>query len=930
MKTENHRLALVALLALSCFAPSALLADEPAAEGKIDERAEARHFTLNVLPLLKDKCLGCHGGDADDIKGDYDVRDRAALIKGGESEEAAIVVGNPDDSPLMWAVMWEGLEMPPKENDRLTEEQVEFLRHWIEVGAPWPSEKEQAEIMETERLVEENEEGVLISTSGGLADTWTYRRYLKEDVWAFRPVADSFAFNDIDAFINARLNDAGIQPASQATPEQLIRRVTFDLTGLPPTPREISKFLDSWNTDPEQAWSNLVDRLLASPHYGERWAQHWLDVARYADTGGFSNDYERSNAWRYRDYVIRSFNEDKPYNEFVVEQIAGDELRPDDPEGRVATSFLRMGPWDTAMIPQEEARQLYRDDVVHSVGQTFLSMPMRCCKCHDHKFDPIPTRDYYRIYATFSATQPAEMDAAFLPEENLNGFEEGKAMVERLHSFADEKRKELVDKREAAARKWYEERGLEYKDNNARKNDPDDQKPPRHSGLDEMEKGRLKVREQDCWIWNRRRERYKPMAQGVFNGPDLWQNARNLKKPDKLNADWRPESFIHVGGDYQAKGDPVTPGVLSGCAVPVEGAPSDDPYALTTEVDGRRLGLAKWIADPRNPLTARSFVNRIWQHHFGHGLVRTPNNFGAKGSKPSHPELLDWLTQQFVKGGWKAKSLHRTILMSDVYKRSTAHPDLEDLANVDPDNKLLARFLPRRLTAEELRDAMLLISGELNPELGGVPVNPEINMEVALQPRMIQFSIAPAYQPSRNPEDRNRRSIYAYRVRGQADPFMEVMNLPNPNDSCELRDTAAVSPQAFTLLNSDIMSDRSIALALRIEKESDKLGARINRAFRLALGRKPSDEERKAMRQYVTEMIGYHEQNVPEPKVYPTDITRSLVEEFSGQTFEFQEILPVFEDYVPDAKPATVSAETRALADMCRLLFNANEFVYLY
>jgi mono/diheme cytochrome c family protein len=930
MKTEKRSLTrlngLAALLAVFLVTPPpSVFAQQP-----IDEDAEARHFTLKVLPLLKEKCLGCHGNDADDIKGDYDVRTRDSLIKGGESEEPAIVPGKPDESPFYMAVMWDGMEMPPKENDRLSEEQTEWVKRWIAGGAPWPSDQVQAQIREAEWSVQENEDGVLVSTSGGLADAWTYRRYLKDDIWAFEPLLNDYDHDSIDGFIGAKLGEANIQPAAQASPQQLIRRATFDLTGLPPTPAEIEQFLESWKENPDKAWADVIDRLLKSPHYGERWAQHWLDISRYADTGGFSNDYERSNAWRYRDYVIRSFNNDKPYDRFAMEQIAGDELRPDDPEAIVATSFLRMGPWDTAMIPQDEARQLFRDDVVHSVGQTFLSTPMRCCKCHDHKFDPIPTRDYYRMYATFSASQPAEMTAEFLPQENKNRFDEGLELVETLFAFADGERQALVDKQEAAAKKWYDEHNLPYKNQNARKNDPEDQKPPRHVGLNETEKGQLKVREQDCWIWNRRKERYQPLAQSVFNGPDVGQNARSLRKPKKFDKQWRPESFIHMGGDYRAKGLAVTPGVLSGCEVPVEGAPTDDPYALTSEIEGRRLGLAKWIADPRNPLTARSYVNRVWQHHFGHGIVRTPNNFGAKGSKPTHPELLDWLTVQFLAGGWKSKPLHRMIMMSDAYKRSTAHADLEKLATVDPDNKLLARFMPRRLTAEELRDAMLLATGELNHELGGVPVMPEINLEVALQPRMIQFSIAPAYQPSRIPEHRNRRSIYAYRVRGQADPFMEVMNLPNPNDSCELRDTAAVSPQAFTLLNSDVMSDRSIALAMRVQKDAKALPGQIGRAFRLVLGRKPTDVEGRAMREYVTAMIKYHNNHQPQPTTYPTKVVRSLVEEFSGETFEFDELLPVFEDYVPDAKPATVSAETRAMADMCLLLLNANEFVYVY
>ena len=915
---------------LACSAIVVAMALPLAAEQTTNDRKEARHFTLKVLPLLKDKCFGCHGADADDIKGEYNVTNRELTIKGGESEEAAIIPGKPDESPFYQAVTWEGLEMPPKENDRLNEEQIKWVRRWIKAGAPWPDEKTQARIMKSEREVEENEFGVLISTSGGLADQWTYRRYQKEEVWAFRPLLESFKHDSVDGFINERLESAGLTAAEESTPQHLLRRATLDLTGLPPTPNQIKQFLDAWDKDAEKAWNDLIDRLLDSPHYGERWAQHWLDVVRYADTSGFSNDYERSNAWRYRDYVIRSLNDDKPYDMFVKEQIAGDELRPDDPEAIIATGFLRMGPWGTAMIPQDEARQLYRDDVVHGIGQSFLSIPMRCCKCHDHKFDPIPTQDYYRLYAALSATQPAEMPAAFLPEENRNRFEDQAKLVDELHKFASSKRDELAEKREATARKWYEERNLPYKNLNERKGDPDDKKPPRHCGLTETEQGRLKVREQDEWIWNRRKERFQPMAQSVFSGPDLWQNGRKLRKPKDLKKNWKPQSFIFMGGAMTAKGHQVTPGVLSATGVTVEGAPTNDPYALTTEVAGRRLGLAKWIADPKNPLTARSLVNRLWQYHFGHGIVRTANNFGAKGDAPTHPELLDWLTRNFIDGGWTIKRMHKLIMTSDTYKRSTAHNDLEKLETVDPDNKLLARFVPRRLTAEEYRDALLLATGELNRELGGLPIMPEINMEVALQPRMIQFSIAPAHQPSPTPTERNRRTIYAYRVRGQADPFLEVMNQPNPNDSCEFRDSAAVSPQAFTLLNSDVMSDRAIALAQRIQKDSDKLGAQIGRAFRYALGRGPTDDERQRMRKYIGEMVKHHEKQKPEPVEYPTEITRSLVEEFSGKPFDYIEILPVFKNYVPDAKPWTVDAKTRALADMCLLLFNTNEFAYVY
>ncbi len=906
-------------------------AEEPTNAQPNNAQGEARHFTLKVLPLLKEKCFGCHGADPEDIKGDYDVRSREAVLKGGESEEVAIIAGKPEESPFYQAVIWEGLEMPPKQNDRLTREQTEWIHRWIKNGATWPDEQTQQRIMRAEQEAEENEFGVLVATSGGLADQWTYRRYQKEEIWAFRPLRESFDFDSIDGFINDKLTAVQLSAAPMASPRQLLRRATFDLTGLPPTSGEIEQFLAAWETDAQKAWSDLIDRLLESPHYGERWAQHWLDVVRYADTAGFSNDYERSNAWRYRDYVIRALNNDKPYDLFVKEQIAGDELRGDDPEAIVATSFLRMGPWGTAMIPQEEARQLYRDDVVHGIGQSFLSMPMRCCKCHDHKFDPIPTKDYYRMYAALSATQPAEMPAQFLPSENRNRFAEQAEFVEELYQYALAKRNALYKKREDAARAWYQQHDLPYKDNNARKKDPDDQKPDRHVGLTEMEQGRLKVREQDTWIWERRKERFQPLAQSVFNGPDLNQNSRKLRKEIKRkDANWRPEAYILMGGALTAKGDPVTPGVLSGTGLAVEGAPTDDPYALTTDINGRRLGLANWIAHPDNPLTARSFVNRLWQYHFGQGIVRTANNFGAKGAAPTHPELLDWLARDFINGGWKIKRVHKLIMMSDAYKRSTAHNDLENLETVDPDHKLLARFMPRRLTAEEYRDALLLATGELNREVGGLPIMPEINMEVALQPRMIQFSIAPAHQPSRTPDERNRRTIYAYRVRGQADPFLEVMNRPNPNDSCEFRDTAAVSPQAFTLLNSDMMSDRSIALALRIQKDCSELPDQIGRAFRYAIGRTATAAERRRMQTYVEEMVAHHQQHHPQPVEYPTEITRSLVEEFSGKPFEYTEILPVFKNYVPDAKPWTVDAKTRALADMCLLLFNTNEFAYVY
>ena len=910
-------------LAIVCALPAAAAAEPDA----------ARLFAREVRPALAAKCFACHGQDPALTLGGLDLTTREGLLRGGKSGRPGIAPGDAAASAVVEAVSRANpkLQMPPKENDRLTERQIQSIRRWIDAGAPWPDD----ETLERYRNEPGADGGVRVATSGGLADDWTNRRYKPEDLWAFqplrRPAAPASAQaggNQIDAFHRAKLDAAGIAPAERADKLTLLRRASYGLTGLPPTPAEARAFLED---DSPGAWEALIDRLLASPHYGEQWGRHWLDVVRYADTAGNSNDYERSNAWRYRDYVIRSFNDDKPYDRFVFEQLAGDELEPGNPEMLVATGFLRMGPWGSAMLPKKIARQAYLDDVVHSVGQTFLSMPLRCAKCHDHKFDPIPTRDYYRFYAAFAATQIAERPAAFLPRENLARFESGRRRVEKLKNFATERKTALDAMLEEAARRWYAERGKPYVPAAERSKLPDAEKPPRHYGFTHVEEGRRKVRAQDEWIWTRRLERYEPLAQSVFNGPDyIPPNGRKLRMPQRMDPEWRPQSAIFAGGSVHAPTEPVTPGVLSAAGLPSNDEPGGASYALPAGLDGRRLQLARWIADPRNPLSTRSIVNRVWAYHFGRGLAANPNNFGASGAKPTHPQLLDWLAADFVARGWSIKRLHRLIMTSDLYRQSTEHARAERLREQDPDNALLARFEPRRLAAEEIRDSMLAVSGELNRELGGLPAMPEINMEAALQPRMIQFSIAPAHQPSPTPEERNRRSIYTYRVRGQADPFLEVLNQPNPNESCERRDAAAVSPQALTMMNSDAATDRSIAFALRLEREAAALPARIARAFLLAYLREPDAGELRAMLDYVREMQAHHRAREPEPVPYPTRVKRSLVEEFSGKPFDYEEWLPVFEDYRPDVKAWRVGPGTRALADLCLLLFNSNEFVYVY
>ena len=835
-------------------------------------------FTLKIGPLLQEKCLACHSEKEGKLKGDLDLSSLDGMLFGGETSEKVLVPKKPDESLLLTAIEWKDpdYEMPPKENDKLTEKQIQYFREWIELGSPWPSQKIQDQIKIAERKKIQTDEGIIVKNSGGLSDDWTYRRYKPEDLWAFQPVQKpkipASLKNPIDYFVEKKLDETQISPAPTADFRSLVKRAYLDLHGLPPTPYQIYQFRLSWDKNPEKAWDELIDQLMESQHFGERSAQHWLDVARYADTAGLSNDYERSNMWRYRDYVVRSFNEDKPYDRFIIEQIAGDELWEKQPideknsELLIATSFLRMGPWDPAMVLKPQARQLYLDDVVNAVGQTFLSTTMRCFKCHDHKFDPLPTKDYYRFYSVFSQTQLAERPAEFIEQENLRGMNAGKEATERMLSFAKNKYEELYNKQEEAAKKWFAEHKKEYLDENKRRSLPDEEKPPRHVGLTPTETGRLKVRRQDDWIWTRRLERYQPLAQSVYNGPvPKSLNSRKMRMPNKIPQTPIIPTKILTGGALEAPGDPVTPGVLS--ALGLASSKNDgDAFAVTNETNGRRLELAQWIAHPKNQLTARSIVNRVWQRHFGKPLAGNPNNFGAKGKKPTHPQLLDWLAADFVENGWKFKRLHKLIMSSKTYRMGTNHPKIDKLKNIDPDNRLLAYREPRRLSAEELRDSMLVSSGELNREIGGLPVMPEINMEVALQPRMIQFSLAPAYQPSKWQKDRNRRTIYAYRVRGQPDPFLELFNQPNPNDSCEERVSESVSPQAFTLMNSSLMNDRAIALALRIKDEFDDIHLQVKRAVQLAYGRVPNSDEWDRLKKYVKKMELYHHSSKPEPQ----------------------------------------------------------------
>ncbi|MBI5692383.1 MAG: PSD1 domain-containing protein [Verrucomicrobia bacterium] len=956
----------IALLALT---PAS--AGDPRPSAPADSRTAEQLFAREVLPLLQAKCLACHGRDEAKIKGGLDLRTREAASAGGDSAKPAIVPLQPDASPLYLAVTrshadWE--PMPPKANDALTARQVEHVRTWIAGGAPWPDDTQRAAILaESEKWTKD--EGIRVPTSGGLSAGWTDRRYPPADLWAYQPLrkppvpavpvpatspADA-APNPIDAFIHARLATAQLPPAPRADRRTLLRRVTFDLTGLPPTPEEIAAFVSDPAPD-GAAFASVIDRLLESPHYGEQMARHWLDIVRYADTSGFANDFARGNAWRYRDYVVRSFNADLPYDRFIREQIAGDELAPANPEAIVATGFLRMGPWElTGMEVPRIARQRFLDDVTDSVGQVFLAHPLQCARCHDHKFDPVPTRDYYALQAIFATTQLAERPAAFLPNENTTGFEEKRLIEARLAHYRAILRR-LDEKSITAARAWYAAKQLDPARfekalagttgrKNARGRDagytevraallrqglPEDQVPPRHAGFTTEDYGLERIARKGLERLRWELDRYEPIALAVYSGrtPALSSVLAPLRPPADPHTQGELEATaILTGGDPFSPGAPVVPAMLS--------APTslgDMPPELArapAEIAGRRTALAAWLASPQNPLPARVIANRVWLWHFGRGLAGNPNNFGVNGRKPTHPELLDWLAATLIERGWSLKALHRLILNSATYARSSSHPQPSLVTERDPHGTLHAVFAARRLAAEELRDASLAVSGELNRTLGGIPVRPEINREAALQPRQVMGTFAEAWQPSPQPEQRHRRSLYALRIRGQPDPFMEVFNAPNADLSCETREASTVTPQVFALFNSEASLARAVAWAERLRRETASRPAAVQRAFALAFGRAPTPAELQQSLAHWEAMNRRHVSLAIERPARPREVIREAVDENTGEKFTFVEPLEAADAFLPDRHLGDLPAEFRGLADLCLVLLNTNEFAYL-
>ncbi|MCB9385295.1 MAG: PSD1 domain-containing protein [Bryobacterales bacterium] len=862
-----------------------------AATSAVTAAADPAQLYLDVVkPALEQQCLGCHGVGNTFAK--LDLRTRESALRGG-GRGPALVPGNPDASLLYAASAHAGeLQMPPGGAEKkLPAETLAAMRAWIEGGAPFPS--------------------------GQTAQKWDYD---EADVWAFQPLRDiapptqgvdpARVRTPVDAFLLARLAEEGLQPGELADKLTLIRRVTYDLTGLPPTPEQVQAFLEDSSAG---AYKDLVERLLASPEYGERWGRHWLDVTRYADTSGYSNDFERPNAWRYRDYVIRSFNQDKPYDRFVMEQIAGDELWPDDPEAVLATGFLRAGPWEhTGMSVAAVTRQLFLDDVTHAVGQTFLGLTLGCARCHDHKFDPIPTKDYYSMQAVFATTAFARRPLAFEAVESTEEFEHGRRRYEEMIAAIEERIEGL---HEQARRKLAETEGEEA----ARTTNPG----ALLRNLDQEQAELLKLFRKHISIHQESIERYDPKAFAVSSGlVKEWNDVGPQGANSYLTADdyESPETHVLVGGDVQAPGEEVSPGVLQAVA---RYSGFEAPNIPET-TSGRRAALAKWVADPRNPLTARVMVNRIWQYHFGRGLADNANNFGKMGKRPTHPELLDWLAGFFIRQGWSVKAVHRVILYSDAYQRASAKPDEKDAQN-----RLLAVFSPRRLEAEELRDTLLAISGEMSPRTGGPGTYQQINSEVARQPRHAMGSLQPPYLAAPRKRNRNRRTIYTFQQRSLIDPMVETFNGANPDLTCERREASVVPTQAFVLLNSEVSHDLALAMATRVEKEASTPEERIERTFRLTFGRAPTKQEEALAVEHLRAMTAVHAEHPAAPPKPEPSVVHTITSELTGEQFQFTQPEEVV-DFERNLHPSEVGPQTRALADLALALMSSNELVYVY
>ena len=774
--------------------------------------------------ILKENCQICHGAAIQ--QSGLDLRSREKILTGGE--RGAAVVGSSLEGSWLWRLVTHQVKpfMPP--GSKLDDTDIEVLRKWIMASAPMPESSISDEEAERLAALKKLEDRPISEQERA----W----------WAFvaparTAVPGPDGAHPVDAFLGARLSAEGLERNPEADKRTLIRRLFLDLTGLPPTPQDVAAFLSD---DSPDAWESLVEQLLESPHYGERWGRHWLDLVHYADSGGYERDFDWPSMWRYRDYVVNAFNDDMPYDRFILEQIAGDEVAPDSTDANIATGYLRMVLDNN--IKDERTRMDELDDNVATTAQTFLAATVQCARCHDHKFDPIPQKDYYQMQAVFFSTK--EIDYPLVPQEVVTRQEElnkditarQKPLKERLAEIDKPHREVLFQAKLDELPKYYRvawETPAEERDKAQRLNARQVEALYKLIGRDEM---LAEMADDERAGYLETEEAIKELDR---SRPEPYPTARTITEDSREPL---PSYFLHRG-DPGTKGSRMEPGVLTVAARTDPSFTTPPDHAHTS---WRRKQFAEWIASPDNPLTARVMVNRIWQHHFGEGLVRSPSNFGKTGMEPSHPDLLDWLALEFIDSGWSVKAMHRLMLTSDTYRlASTDRP--ENMAK-DPGNQLFWRQSRNRHEVEVIRDQIMAVAGTLNRSVGGPAVRPYID------PTLFQSSTDRTWPGMAIGDPASwRRSVYVFSKRSIRYPMFEAFDQPDMVSSCSRRTRSTVAPQALLLMNNAevLLQAKYFAQRVAVEAGPDP-AAQVNRAFELALTRMPSDPERKAAMEFLT------------------------------------------------------------------------------
>ncbi len=812
-------------------------------------------FSEKIQPILETSCWQCHGESVRLSK--LDLRTRESALAGG-TRGRSISPGDANASRLYRMVS--GTEKPAMPlGGKLTGEQIETIKLWIEQGAQWGPASESTAIKPKAPALADD------SIPAAARNYWAFQK----PVHPSPPIPN---LHPIDAFIAKTLEQRGLLPGPPAGRATLVRRAYLDLLGLPPTPAEVNDFVGDQSP---KAWEKLIDRLLASPQYGEKWGRHWLDVARYADSNGFEHDFDRPNAWRYRDYVIQSFNRDKPYDVFLREQIAGDEFARVTNETLIATGFLR----NYAKVgfrekDNPEFRYEYLDDMIATIGRGVLGLTVQCARCHNHKFDPILQKDYYKLQASLFGY--VEVDHPLTSPAEAAAYQSKLADV--ASRLADVRMK-IATIEQPYRKVLLAEKYKRFPQNiqNAIAT-PEAQRTPGQvllanqvirtvsvsgADVDRVMKADDLQRKQLLTDASREIEKDRPapipVAMGITDGdyrytPDGPGDEPAPGKGIKQQAVGgsflhrgpepyaTPPSYLLIRGDVNSRGPQMEPGFVTVIAK------ADQPVALPPadgRTSGRRLALAEWLTSPDNPLPARVAVNRIWSHHFGRGIVATLDNFGKMGEPPTHPELLDWLATEFVSRGWSVKQMHRLIMTSEAYRRSSQFSVPANLER-DADNRYLWRFPMQRLEAETIRDSILTVSGALNREVGGPPVFP------TLQPEVLEQMKLGIWRNEKDGPTVWRRSVYIYRKRGLPFPMLEAFDLPDQNFSCGARAVSTVPTQALLMLNNEFVIRQAQLFAQRVrEAAPGDRGRQVDLAYRLALGRSPDARETKLAFEYL-------------------------------------------------------------------------------